>query len=63
MNLWTTFRARTERPSEKPTFREVNVDIVIFGLTAAGLRIAIDIVLLCVYAAKNKKDKNDTEDK
>lgn len=39
------------------------MDIVIFGLTAAGLHIAIDIVLLCVYAAQNRKNRKNKENK
>ena len=33
------------------------MDLVIFGLTAAGLHIAIDIILLCAHAVKHKTTK------
>ena len=39
------------------------MDLVIMGLVAAGLHIAIDIVLLCVYAARNRKDKEDNNER
>ena len=39
------------------------MDLVIFGLTAAGLHIAIDIILLCAHAVKHKNNKNNTEGK
>ena len=34
-------------------------ELVIMGLVAAGLHILIDIVLLCVYAVRRRKNKED----
>lgn len=38
-------------------------DLVIMGLATAGLHIAIDIVLLCVYAARRRKNKEDNNER
>lgn len=39
------------------------MDLIIFGLAAAGLHIAIDIVLLSVYAVRHRKNKEDKNER
>ena len=38
-------------------------ELIIMGISAAGLHIAIDIVLLCVYAVRNRKDKENNNER
>ena len=38
-------------------------ELVIMGIVAAGLHVIIDIVLMCVYAKRNRKNKEDNNER